>query len=123
MKILIEKLKNRSDSFWYDGIIAIISKEEGDYSLYATGEIRAVFNFNGESFRDSQAVEEALNRGLKDSDLNNVSFGNNNWFEVVLTKNGKLIDCTDLDVCYDYDEGIEMLKAYAKTRYYKQTKV
>jgi hypothetical protein len=39
---------------------------------------------------------------------------NNNWFEVTLTK-----DDTELDVCFTYDEGIEMLNNYVKEGYYQ----
>lgn len=110
--------KNRQDSFWFDGPIAAIEK----YLLIAIGEIGVTFP-DGNHEHNYHAVEEALRRNWHDTDLKKLKWDNNNWFEVIygtVDKNNIITieDCELGDVTYDYAEGIERLKIYAKEDYY-----
>jgi len=125
-KLIIEqkKMKNRNDSFWYDGVIARIGK----YSLIACGDIRILssksdFSCNGfKTFDETNEFEINLLEGT-DKDLKRIGNGydddyywdNNNWFEVVDKETGESIIG---DVAYDYDEGIKLLKQYYKEKIY-----
>ena len=116
IKILQKKQRGREDSFWYDGVIAAI----GDYILIATGDIRVTFP-SGESRKNDDAMQRALELGYKDEDLSKLGWINNNWFEVIrgTEKGGALVtveacstDLEEINVSYDYDGAIENLKAY-----------
>jgi len=117
--------KKRQSSFWYEGQVAFIETDHGTYSLEACGDIRVMFEEDGEDYRDHWAVEEAWDRNLKDKDLDKIGefdgWINNNWFEVVLIPDEDNIGVISSigDVGDTYDEGIEMLKAYAEVRHYK----
>lgn len=123
LKIHMDKMESREESFWYDGMVASIGK----YVLIATGEIRITFP-DEQRFRDGQAVKEAWQRGYKDKSLKKLEFENNNWFEVVYGKvigsTGRLSieDCIMGDVVFTYDEGIAMLKSYVKDKTYSKAK-
>lgn len=123
IKIIQPKIdKKHKDAFWYNGQIATIETDHGTYSLEAVGDIKVLFEENGDWYRDSNAVEEAFDRKLTDKDLDKLykhdGWGNNNWFEVVCIKpNGKVEDLMG-DVSYDYDEAIEMLKTYVEEKVY-----
>jgi len=118
--------KKRQDSFWYDGQVAVIDTDHGTYSLEACGEIRVMFEENGDDYRDYRAVREAWDRNLTDKDLNKIGefdgWLNNNWFEIVLIPHDDEIGVLSAigDVADTYDEGIEMLKAYVEDEYYKE---
>ena len=117
--------KNRQDSFWYDGQVAVIDTDHGTYSLEACGEIRVMFEENGKDYRNGRAVEEAWDRNLTDKDLNKIGefdgWINNNWFEVVLIPHEDNIGVLSAigDVADTYSDGVEMLKQYAKDEVYK----
>jgi hypothetical protein len=122
LEIWQEKEKNRTDSFWYDGIIAQI----GNYLLLATGDIGISFPDNpDEIFKYHHAVEEAYRKKYKDKDLRKVKWHNNNWFEVIYGTYDKkkhrytILDCLMCDVADNYDEGIKMLKRYVKEKIYE----
>jgi hypothetical protein len=117
--------KKRQDSFWYDGQIAIIKTDHGVYSLEACGDIRVMFNENGNEYHGYSAVEEARNRNLTDEELNKLGqfdgWLNNNWFEVVLIPYDKNLGVISAigDIADTYNDGIEMLKDCAKNEVYK----
>jgi hypothetical protein len=122
IEIWQQKIKNREESFWYDGIIANIE----NYYLIATGEIRVTFP-NGHYDNDKRAVEYATDLKFEDKDLEKLQWHNNNWFEIVLgetDENKKLhiIDCELGDVAFTYDEGIEMLRLYHKEKTFERSK-
>jgi hypothetical protein len=116
MEIITNKIaENKVDSFWYDGTIAVKERPDGS-KLYAraTGEIRVCFEEDADqSFKDSEAVQEATRRGLVDDDLIAIGefdgFGNNNWFVVEeVDADGNYVD--DLSIQDDYDSIINALK-------------
>jgi len=77
MKVLIDRIsKKHQDSFWYDGLIA----ECNGYQLYATGEIKGVFD--GSTLYGTQLVYLLEGLGYNDRDLEKVDFYDNNWFEI-----------------------------------------
>jgi len=124
LEILQKKIgKNRQDSFWYDGQIAVIDTDHGMYSLEACGEKRVMFEENGDDYCGYRAVEEAWNRKLTDKGLNKIDqfdgWINNNWFEVVCIKDD-FVDSAIGDVADTYDEGILMLKQYVADKTYKR---
>lgn len=113
--------KNRKDSFWYNGEIAYIDTDHGRYSVVAVGEIKVMFEEDGEWFRNEEAFKEALKRKLTDDDLSSIiehdGWGNNNWFELYLSD-------ADGDgyfpaVCWNYDEAIELLKIAVQEEIFK----
>jgi len=116
---IVSKLgEDKKDSFWYkgDGQIATVEHKGRIISIETRGEIRVCFEEDGDVFKNEQAVTEALERDLKDKDLNKLSehdgWGNNNWFAFVeIDKDGNDIS-DDYDVAYDYDEAIEMAKGF-----------
>ena len=118
--------KRRQSSFWYDGQVAIIKTDHGTYSLEACGEIRVMFEENGDTYRDHRAIEEAWDRNLTDKGLNKIGefdgWINNNWFEVVLIPHENNIGVLSSigDVVDTYDKGIQMLKDYAEDGAYKE---
>ena len=113
--------KDRQESFWYVGQVAIVETDHGTYSLEACGDIRVMFEENGEEYCNNRAVREALNRKLTDNDLNKINefdgWIHNNWFEVVLIPKDGNDDVILGDVAYDYDDGITMLKEYASNEH------
>lgn len=80
MKILQRsKGPKHQDSFWYDGPIAKTER----FTLVATGDIRVTFA-NEVEYRDQAARREARRRRLNDLGLQEeVTFRNNNWFEII----------------------------------------
>jgi hypothetical protein len=127
--IIQKKLKNRQDSFWYEGAIARF----GNCLLIACGDIR-INNKKGELVYDNKERGSGFDFELEtDEDLKKIGsnyddkyyWENNNWFEVVkgyVNENGTFIveDCLIGDVVYTYDEGIELLKQYYKEKIYKE---
>ena len=118
--------EDREESFWYNGDIAYVNLLSGNKMyLEANGEIRVCFEEDADqSFKDDEAREEALDRGLTDKDLRKIDehdgFGNNNWFEIVkVDAEGNLID-EGWDVCFDYDEGITALLDIAYQEHNKE---
>jgi hypothetical protein len=114
--------KKRKDSFWYRGQVAYIYTDHGKYSLEAVGDIKVMFEPDDNWYINDNAITEALQRNLFDKDLIKLSehdgWGNNNWFEVVFIKDGKIDTSGTDDVCYEYDEAMEMLKTYVEERIY-----
>ena len=107
--------KNRQDSFWYDGQIATGKVGKATLSLETAGTIRVMFEENGELYRDTQAVKEALDRNLTDKNLKEIivfdGWSNSNWFQIYSDTTGIAINN---DVASSYDEAIEMLKEAVK---------
>lgn len=123
VEIVQPKVDNKHcDSFWYNGQIAVVETDHGTYSLEAVGDIRVMFEVNGDWYNNSRAVDEAWDRRLTDKNLNELNdhdgWGNNNWFEVVCIKQDNSVQDVIGDVAYDYDEAIEMLKTYVEERIY-----
>lgn len=115
MKLIrhVRKMRNRHNSFWYEGRIASI----GNYHLIASGEIRVLISEEIGWHYNSHAVEKALELKMKDVDIDSFQWENNNWFEVIYD-NGKEIDYDMGVVAFDYDEGIKLLKQYYKEKFY-----
>lgn len=70
--------------FWYEGDVAIVRNPSKDrvVTLTAQGEIRVSFpDEPQETYRNYRAREAAWDRGYKDSDLADMQWENNNWFE------------------------------------------
>lgn len=119
-KVLIDKLENREDAFWYyDSAIAMFKLPNGNI-LYAEsrGQIRVQFEENCAFYKGSQAVDIANDLNLTDEDLSKLSefdgWGMNNWFAIVeVSKNGDIIS-DDLRLAGDYDEAIQMLNEVAQ---------
>ena len=110
MKINIfqPKLKNRLDSFWYEGLIA----ESKNFYLYAAGEIRVHFPNEDFDRKNYNAVQEALDKNYSDKDLFKLEWINNNCFKAT-SKNGEY---NWGDISYSYPEAIKMLKDYQSMR-------
>ena len=109
-KVIIcqEKFENRTDSFWYNGLIA----ELGKFRLYAVGEIRVNFPEDEENtYREFRAVEHALSLDYTDEDLLEVDWIHNNWFEVGWVE-GDTLEFDMGIVADNYDDAIELLKNY-----------
>lgn len=117
IRILRQKISDeKTDSFFYDGSIAHAIRSDGTaILLIANGDIR--INIDGEDY-DNKTKEEAIEKyGLTDkklADLVNegmVIWGNNNWFEIIYTKDGmdhwKSVDNT---VKYYYDDVFQIFK-------------
>lgn len=101
MKIYQKPFEDCQDSFFYEGLIA----ENGKFRLLAVGDIRVAFPDEDFYRKDSQALDEALDRNYTDKDLINLEFENNNWFEIVGEEN-------DFGDIYDtYDEALKALEA------------
>jgi hypothetical protein len=117
MKILIDKIAdNKIDSFWYHGdIIAEIELPDGHKLIIETrGAIEIRFKENGTKFVGDNAVTEAYNLDLVDSDLDNLMNDDlcilTNWFVVIeIDYEGTLIG-DDLAIGSDYNEAIELLQ-------------
>lgn len=111
-KLIIEQKKERkrSDSFWYDGVIARLD----NCILVANGEIRVLFPDESFYRKNGDAVSEAYKRNYTDSDLLKLKFENNNWFEVISDKGEDILG----DARYTYKEGIKLLKSYVKEKIY-----
>lgn len=122
----IEKLsEEQQDSFWYDGDVAYVNLLSGNkLYLEATGEIRLAFEVDGDFYKGIQAVEMARDKGLKDSDLNELGiqdlFGNNNWFVVIKVNAKGDVISDDLTVVHSYDEGIKQLLVLAHEEHNKE---
>ena len=118
IKKTINKIKDCSDSFFYEGEIATATKPNGTIlSLIATGDIR--INVGDTNFRNEQIDEAVKKYFLTDKKLRKLEkegkleWINNNWFEITWLKKGS--DCWDCEigeVAYSYDDAIQLLKDY-----------
>jgi hypothetical protein len=128
VEILHDKRSDKhNDSIWYDGSVARLGK----YILIATGDI--CINQNDKDgkcigFYDGYKGRDTFDLEMKDdsyADEVSNEFGskyewiNNNWFEVIGDNEEDYIIG---DVCYTYDEGIEMLKQYHKEKVYEENR-
>lgn len=119
IEILQEKISEKhNDSFWYDGHIASFTKSNGtELILIASGEIK-IRDKEGYVVYDVKERNDGIRGGLNnDDDLkkigNDYYWDMNNWFEVIFKKKGEdNFDCVLGDVAHEYDDGIELLKAY-----------
>lgn len=116
IKIVVSKIKGCSDSFFYDGEIATITKPNGTIlSLIATGDIRINFKDDNNSYRNRNIQEAITKYKLTDKKLRILekkgilTWENNNWFEVTWLKKGSEWDWDIGEVVYDYDEAIQLL--------------
>ena len=122
MRIEQKKIKGKTDSFFYDGLIATHKKKNGtELELIATGHI--TININGERFCDGHiqdAIEQhkLTNRKLRELEKKGkLEWIENNWFDVgYKLKNESSFDFVMGDVAYSYDGGIELLKYYMKDK-------
>jgi hypothetical protein len=118
-EIIQEKLsKDKTDSFFYEGTIAEITKPNGTIlRLIATGDIRV--NINEKQYRNNQVDDAVFENKLTDKRIRELEekgkleWSENNWFEVVWQKAGEDYEDSDTgNVAGTYDEGIELLKSY-----------
>lgn len=123
--------KDRMDSFFYDGVVAVCKKEGIEVEVIATGEIR-IWDYQEENYiKITDNKEEIIERFSDYFDNDNViesvyedsngklSFENNNWFELNLIKDDKI---HNLGVVYhELDSviigAIESLENYLKKEF------
>lgn len=83
----------RKNSFWFDGHVATITDGEIRIDVMAQGEINIIFNPNEDTFKNNSARKEASSRGYTDKKLKNIynhdGWGNNNWFDFLVTEKEK----------------------------------
>lgn len=117
-------LKDRQNSFFYDGEIADLYYKKRNVTVVAAGMIR-IYNNKGELVHDGF---KERGEGIKietDKDLNKIDnvdgkyyWENNNWFEILyttnVTNNIREQDSIMGDVAYTYKEAIELAKFYLK---------
>lgn len=123
-EILQEKIPNQTDSFFYEGTIAEITKPNGTIlRLIATGDIR--INIDEDTYRNNQTDDAISEHKLTDKRIRDLEkegrleWVDNNWFEVVWQKKGNDYEDSDEGVIAgDYDEGIELLKYYYENEEY-----
>lgn len=126
---LTEKIsEDRADSFWYHGKeIARVQFPNGK-KLYAeaSGEIGLYFDEDGDVFKGQNAVDEAINRNLKDSDLDELGiqdrWRNNNWFVIIMVDINGNVCSDDIAIGDDYDHAIQLLNEAAKENFEKEYK-
>ena len=94
---------NHQDSVWYNGDIAMIN----DHYLVAFGIIKA--DYDGERFKGDNLAYHLLNNNKDDSELDNVEFHENNWFEIIYPDNESYTPDAQ-----DYDGAIKELEAISK---------
>ena len=117
IRILQPKISDeKTDSFFYDSSIAHAIRSDGiAILLIANGDIG--IDINGEDY-DNKTKEKAIEKyGLTDKKLAELGkegmlvWGNNNWFEVIWTRDGKDgWESVSNTVKYDYDEAIQIFK-------------
>lgn len=125
-EILIDRLENRIDSFWYfEQDIARIQIPNGK-KLYAEsrGEISVMIEEDTIHLNGVNAVDRAIELEYSDEGLGNIyeydGWRMNNWFAIILVDiDGNRIG-DDLGISGDYDEAITMLEAVAKEEINKQ---
>lgn len=107
--------KQRKDSFWYDGTVAIVT-DKRTIHIIAQGEINVVFNENEDWYSGKQAVKEARKRNYTDRKLNNLvahdGWGNNNWFAFWWEEGDKYLTPTSVH----YTEAIKIAIDLAKNK-------
>ena len=114
VELLQLPLKQRKDSFFYEGEVARIKSAYATYYLVAAGNVRIRIGNN--YLRDSDRFKYIDSLKLTDRKINNdkVRWDNNNWFEVVWNPRGsKERECGIGDITFDYEGGIALLKSYA----------
>jgi len=86
--ILQEPMPRRKSSFWFRGEVATLKLGSRTVTIEAQGDIRVMFEPNGNCYNNESATDEAINRGYTDRKLNTLNnhdgWGNNNWFEMFL---------------------------------------
>ena len=117
IRILLPKISDeKTDSFFYDSSIAHAIRSDGTaILLIASGDIR--IEIDGEDY-DNKTKEKAIEKhGLTDKKLVDLEeegilvWGNNNWFEVIWTRDGKESwESVSNTVKYDYDAAIQIFK-------------
>jgi len=115
-----EKIDDKhNDSFWYynESILIVPIKCSNKNIKYlaieSRGEIKAYFEENGSTYRGEQCIKEANSMSLNDDDINrlqqNDMFIQNNWFACIGLNSDYECITDDFDICYTYDECIEMI--------------
>ena len=117
IRILQPKISDeKTDSFFYDGSIAHGIRSDGTaILLIANGDIR--IEIDSEKY-DNKTKEQVIEKyGLTDKKLadlvkeGRVVWGNNNWFEVIWTRDGMgSWESVSNTVKYYYDEAIQTFK-------------
>jgi hypothetical protein len=120
-KIIQEKLRyDRQDVIWYDGDIATMENDDFKITLTALGQIR--FNFCDNDFvfkggNHERFVSEIENVFDNDDAFyemvhnDDLSFENNNWFELVVEKSNGEPYAEFVAESVDYSTAILELKA------------
>ncbi len=117
IRILQPKISDEKiDSFFYDSSIAHVIRSDGiAILLIANGDIRV--EIDGEDY-DNKTKEKAIEKhSLTDKKLKDIEkegllvWGNNNWFEVIWTRDGRdSWESVSNTVKYDYDGAIQIFK-------------
>lgn len=85
---LVRPIKNRNDSFFYEGQVCELAHGGRQISIEAVGMKEVTFK-DGKSFSGSEAVKQAIKRKIYDKGLNALGrqdrLGNCNWFTLVDT--------------------------------------
>lgn len=124
IKIIQPKIKNKTDSFFYDGEIATFEKDNGTIlSLMAVGDID--IRIGQDRYKNTQVWEAERKHNLTDKRLykmledGKAEFLLNNWFEVISLKKGCKCWESDLgQVAHNYDDAIQLLKDYIADKEY-----
>jgi hypothetical protein len=126
MEVKIEsKGEDRQSSIFYgnedSGMTTIAEAEDkhgNKYCLIATGEIQ--MEFEGQIYKNGYIEDLIHEQGMTDKDLNSeeVTFYNNNWFEVIFKpKDSDSFNSEIGRVRHTYDEGIGLLEQYVSECY------
>ena len=114
--IFEDKIPERTDSFFYDGEIAIAEHKGKEFMLIATGDIKIVLPDEDDIIHNGNKWEKIAEYDLTDRKISKLEeegklqWENNNWFEVLYKNTDEDTWDFDIDeVAYDYDNAIELL--------------
>jgi len=113
--VTIEHEQNRigkqyEDSFWYDGLIATVKKNNRTVFVYAEGDV--LIALEDRTIREpgdlTQEEYELGDQFLWDVDPED--WRNNNWFSIDTQLDGRWVDPGDLDIFYSYTDALKAAK-------------
>jgi hypothetical protein len=110
--------RQRKDSFWYNGQVAVVSANGRSVSVEATGYMAISFDDENYdmpslSFDNDFARNEARDRGYTDRKLKSFAWYANNWFtlyEIIGKGSTAEFKWVADSVAYNYDEAIKLAK-------------
>lgn len=124
VKVIWKKMKNKEDSFWYEGDIALLSYKDREVLVVAAGDIR-IHDKTGElvwdckprngGFPEFKNYRPNTDRQLHRLEKLGYYFDMNNWFEWLWRVKGDTNwDCILGDVAYEYDDAMSCAKWFIK---------